>query len=178
MAHYVAFLRGINVGGHKPVKMEELCALVLSLGFSGVRTHIQSGNVFFDSSQKDEDALASVIRKKISKALGYDAAVFVRSVGSLRALLKNNPFRNVETGNDAKPYITFIPEKPPTGMKLPLFSPNKDVEIFAMGKGVMFSLSHPCKGRFGFPNAFIEKTLKAEATTRNWETLGEMMASS
>ncbi|MBK6682268.1 MAG: DUF1697 domain-containing protein [Ignavibacteriales bacterium] len=49
MPHYIALLRGINVSGHKIIKMAELKELLMSIGFRNVQTYIQSGNVVFES---------------------------------------------------------------------------------------------------------------------------------
>lgn len=54
MTTYIALLRGINVGGHRSLKMEDLRELFSSMGFDNVTTYIQSGNVIFDASSKDE----------------------------------------------------------------------------------------------------------------------------
>ena len=45
---YVAFLRGINVGGHR-VSMADLRDVFTSLKFGNVDTFIASGNVIFDA---------------------------------------------------------------------------------------------------------------------------------
>src|SRR6266576_4561263 len=57
MTKYVAFLRGINVGGKKLIKMDALGRAFQSLGFENVKTFIQSGNVFFDNAETDLDVL-------------------------------------------------------------------------------------------------------------------------
>ena len=49
---YIALLRGINVGGHASVPMADLRELVTSLGFSDVRTLLQSGNLLFRTEQQ------------------------------------------------------------------------------------------------------------------------------
>lgn len=49
MTKYVAFLRGINVGGKSKVPMSELKKLFDELGFQNVRTYINSGNVIFEA---------------------------------------------------------------------------------------------------------------------------------
>jgi uncharacterized protein (DUF1697 family) len=54
MATYLAFLRGINVGGHNRMKMQELQELFESLGDTSVETYIQSGNVVFDTAVTPE----------------------------------------------------------------------------------------------------------------------------
>ncbi len=43
---YLALLRGINVGGKNIIKMTDLKSAFVTMGFSGVATFIQSGNVF------------------------------------------------------------------------------------------------------------------------------------
>ena len=48
---YVVLLRGINVGGNNKVVMSELRELVRQLGYEQVETYINSGNLFFDSSE-------------------------------------------------------------------------------------------------------------------------------
>ena len=61
MINYVAFLRGINVGGKKLIKMEDLSRVFVSLGFKNVRTFIQSGNVIFDAAETNPNVLAKKI---------------------------------------------------------------------------------------------------------------------
>src|SRR5580693_6392156 len=43
MPIYVSMLRGINVGGHKQVKMDKLRSSLKALGLEQVKTYIQSG---------------------------------------------------------------------------------------------------------------------------------------
>src|SRR4029077_19756102 len=49
LARYVAFLRGINVGGNRVLKMDDLRKAFESLGFKDVKTVLASGNVMFDA---------------------------------------------------------------------------------------------------------------------------------
>ena len=62
---YVAFLRGINVGGNALISMTQLKAYFEQLGFDNVRTYINSGNVIFTSTSTDERKL----ERSITKAL-------------------------------------------------------------------------------------------------------------
>ena len=76
---YFALLKGINVSGHKTIKMDELRAMFEELGYKNVRTLIQSGNVVFESI-----AAAETVRKKIEagikKTFGFDVNVIIRCV--------------------------------------------------------------------------------------------------
>jgi len=78
MRHYIAFLRGINVGGHR-VKMDRLRELFEELGLSNVSTFIASGNVIFSTDSDDVEALSDQIERHLSRGLGYDVATFLRS---------------------------------------------------------------------------------------------------
>jgi uncharacterized protein (DUF1697 family) len=63
MPVYISLLRGINVGGHKKVKMEALRASFEALGFEQVKTYIQSGNVVFKTGKVSPAALSKRIEE-------------------------------------------------------------------------------------------------------------------
>jgi uncharacterized protein (DUF1697 family) len=68
MTQYFAFLRVINVGGHK-VKMNILREKFESLGFSRIETFIASGNVVFESPFLDIKTLEKMIETELKKLL-------------------------------------------------------------------------------------------------------------
>ena len=49
MKRYIAFLRGVNISGKNKVPMEELKKGFEEMGFSEVRTYLNSGNVIISS---------------------------------------------------------------------------------------------------------------------------------
>jgi len=51
MARYIAFLRGVNISGKNKVPMAELKKGFEEMGFSEVRTYLNSGNVIFSSDE-------------------------------------------------------------------------------------------------------------------------------
>src|SRR3954469_1096146 len=75
---YIAFLRGINVGGHR-VKMDRLRDLFTALGFSNVATFIASGNVIFEAPATDVTELEERIEAQLERSLGYEVEIFVRT---------------------------------------------------------------------------------------------------
>ncbi|TAK58164.1 MAG: DUF1697 domain-containing protein [Bacteroidetes bacterium] len=184
MPRYIAFLRGINVSGQKIIKMEELRKIFEGMKFPNVKTYIQSGNVIFDSSEKNAEKLTQKIEKGLVKALGYDVAVILRSKEEIAEIVTLDPF-NISSGTlqykktkagDAKPYVVFVSLAPGNIPKLPMVSPKGDVEIVGVHKNTFFCLSHPLpNGTRGFPNAFIEKEFKIPATTRNWNTVNKVL---
>ena len=65
MNSYVAFIRGINVGGRRKIKMEDLRRIFSDAGCDRVRTYIQSGNVVFQIKQGNANKIAEKISLKI-----------------------------------------------------------------------------------------------------------------
>lgn len=95
MTAYVALLRAINVGGTGILPMTELAALCNGLGFSHVRTYIQSGNVIFDSPL-GRDAVHHALAQALNKTMGNPVDVMLRTAAELDAILKANPFPAAE----------------------------------------------------------------------------------
>ena len=66
---YVAFLRGINVGGHHKVPMAELRLIMEELGFEKVITLLNSGNIIFDATTKYPEDLEKKSQRNLRKPL-------------------------------------------------------------------------------------------------------------
>lgn len=91
MDTYVAFLRGINVGGHSLIKMEELRKAVEKAGFSEVRTFIQSGNVIFQSELSDKHKIGKQVESCIEKTFKLNVAVAVFSKEEWQEIIEKAP---------------------------------------------------------------------------------------
>tara|TARA_B110000495_G_C22816100_1_gene476408 strand:+ start:159 stop:332 length:174 start_codon:yes stop_codon:yes gene_type:complete len=55
MQKYIALLRGINVSGHKIIKIADLRALLSEFGLSNVITYIQTSNISFDTFHRTQN---------------------------------------------------------------------------------------------------------------------------
>lgn len=91
MKRYIALLRGINISGKNKISMPELKTHFTELGYSGVVTHLNSGNVLFSDSENDEILLADTITAMIREQFGFDIPVIVISQESLKELLNKAP---------------------------------------------------------------------------------------
>jgi uncharacterized protein (DUF1697 family) len=175
MATYFAFLRGMNLG-KRNVKMDELRALFAEVKLENVRSYIASGNIIFDTKEKDEKKLTARIEKHLKDSLGYDVKVMLRSQAELAAVLKNNPFKNPPEG--AKTYINFydeLPAKP--AMKKFLEERSSETEVFKFQGRELYMLFHVgfSESQF-FKNPKSEKQLGVLATNRNLNTPTKMLA--
>src|SRR5687767_12125183 len=93
MGRMVALLRAVNVGGRK-LPMAELRAHCAELGWQGVATYIQSGNVVFDADCTAAEAEAA-LETRIKQAYGYDAPTIVRTAAQWREYTPACPFPKV-----------------------------------------------------------------------------------
>jgi uncharacterized protein (DUF1697 family) len=171
MTRYVAFLRGVNVSGQKIIKMEYLREVFVKAGLSNVITFIQSGNVIFDAKESDIRKLTIALEDLLLNTLGYKVQVILRTFHELMELVKSDPFKDFETVENIKLYITLISAEPDKKLVFPMVSPKNDVEVIGKNNLDFFCLSKLQNGSYGFPNLFIEKEFRIPATTRNWNTI-------
>jgi uncharacterized protein (DUF1697 family) len=124
MARYIAFLRGINVGGHQ-VKMDELRRLFESLDLDNVATFIASGNVIFESSAA-AGPLTKRIEKHLREALGYEVATFLRTDAEVARIAEHEPFPKLEDGGTS--YVAFLDQRPPVAARRGVTASSNDVD--------------------------------------------------
>jgi len=95
MPHYIAFLRGMNLGNRR-IKMDQLRELFAQLKFTAVETFIASGNVIFTAKSMDARKLEKQIETHLQKSLGYDVDTFVRTRMEVAAVAAFRPFPAVD----------------------------------------------------------------------------------
>jgi uncharacterized protein (DUF1697 family) len=172
MTTYVAFLRGVNVGG-VTLKMAEVAAALTDAGFTGVRTILATGNVLVESS-----AGAAAVRKKAEAALrerfGYDAWVLVYDIDTVRAISEAFPFEREVEGHQS--YVTFIADNAVLDELAKLGGDAGPEEKIGRGDGVIYW--QVPKG--STLDSTIGKTMgkpryKSSTTTRNLRTLDKVL---
>jgi uncharacterized protein (DUF1697 family) len=115
---YVAFLRGMNLGGRR-IKNEELRRHFEEMGFGEVATFRASGNVIFAAPKREaEDKLAQRVEDELGKRLGYEVPVFLRSVAEVAAVAAREPFDAAAVkGSKGKLQVSFLQKKPSAAAK-------------------------------------------------------------
>jgi uncharacterized protein (DUF1697 family) len=88
---YVALLRGINVGGNSIIKMAELKDCVARLGHDDVRTYIASGNVLFQSRERNGAKLDAELEHALETRFALPVRVVVRSARELHRIAERIP---------------------------------------------------------------------------------------
>jgi uncharacterized protein (DUF1697 family) len=170
---FVAFLRGINVGGHIVVK-GKLLEVFSSLGFKRISTFRQSGNVIFESSCGDPKELEHKIEGKLFDALGFKVAVFVRTFSQLKAIIDFDAFKD-QSEEGTSFLVTFLPVPISNfPLKLPVTIPKSAALIISANSTEVFSVTHG-GGEGALPNPFLESKLNLRMTTRNINTVTEIL---
>src|ERR1700733_4159385 len=171
----LAMLRGVNLGPHHRVKMEELRKLCASLKLSGAQTYVQSGNVIFWTDEKDLVALAKRMEGAIARKFGFQTDVVLRSAAERREVVARNPFakrRGIEPG---KLLVTFLGGDPgdEARVKVRAIQCEPD-ELFIDGREAYMYFPNGM-GRPTLSWATIPKALKVSGTGRNWNSVTRML---
>jgi len=171
----ISMLRGINVGGHKIVKMESLRAMYESLGLRDAQTYVQSGNVVFRTAARDLAPLAKRIESKIEQTFGFRPGVMLRTSSELREVIRRNPFAKRKGIEPGKLLVTFLAAAPsPEAREKMLGIPAHPEELCIEGREVFVYYPNGM-GRSKLSPALIEKTLKTSGTGRNWNTVTTLL---
>lgn len=170
---YVALLRGVNVGGHAKVAMEDLRRLFQALGHTDVTTYIQSGNVVFRSASDDPTQVAADIEAAMVRDIGVAATVVLRRRDELARVAARNPFL-ADEADVTKLHVAFLAEEPDepraAGLTVPAGEPN---ELSLAGREVYLRYPYGT-GRSKLSNTYLEKRLGVAATMRNWRTVTKL----
>jgi uncharacterized protein (DUF1697 family) len=104
---YVAFLRGVNVGGKGIVSMAAIKEALLALGLSDVRTYINSGNVIFSTRASDAEPLTARIEKALEEHTGMTIKVLVIDHKTLKKMVDAIP-RNWVDDKTMRTYVLLL----------------------------------------------------------------------
>ena len=158
--------------------MSDLRDAFAAAGCTGVRTYIQSGNVIFESPDKNTAEVFQKVRVKLRDLLGHEPGVLFRTVREVEDIVRRAPFQGFEAEPGIKLYVAFLFRRPRSKPRLPLVSSKEALEAVAMKNLHVFIVSRRKRnGFYGFPNNFIEKELGVSATSRNWSTLTKIVES-
>jgi len=162
MTAYVALLRAVNVGGRK-LAMADLKAIAEKLGLEKARTYIASGNLLFASSMS-QNTVATALEAELSKHMGADVPVLVRTAKEMAAVVTANPF-DEEAPN--KVVAIFLADAPPKDAMTQ--AKNVADERMALGKREIYVHYPSGQGR-----SKLKIAAAAAGTARNMNTIEKL----
>lgn len=176
MSMRIALLRGVNVGGNRKVAMADLKAMVEALGFSEVKTLLQSGNVVFEAGDRSDAELEALLETEAEKRLGLVSKFIVRDSRTWRAIIDANPML-AEAEREPSRFLVNVARETVTADQLAAIravaTPGEKVEAvdrcvyIYFGDGIADSKAALVFGR---------KSLGLTATGRNWNTVQKIAA--
>lgn len=172
---YVCLLRGINVGGKNLIKMTDLAACFEAVGFSNVRTYIQSGNVLFQADEVDRARLTSQLEAALSKSFNYASRVVVRSYEELKDIVAHAP---AGFGNDPATYrynVIFLKEPLTASEAMKSVSMKEGVDQAFGGNGVLYFSILISKATQSRISRIITLPVYQSMTIRNWNTTTKLL---
>lgn len=156
---YVALLRAVNVGKRR-MKMEDLRTICENLGLRNVTTHIQSGNVIFDS-RKGETALVAMLEEGLEDCFGFSVPAMVRSADEMQAAVTAWPFATPAPHESG--FVGFLSADPQQHTVADLDGEATD-ELAVIGRHLYWLRHHRTTD---FDNRRAERTLGVTSTLRN-----------
>jgi uncharacterized protein (DUF1697 family) len=174
MPIYIALLRGINIGPHKRMKMEKLRASCEALGFTAVKTYIQSGNVIFKAPKLSPAALSKKFGDCIVKDFGFSCEVILRTGEEMKAIVNRNPFMK-EPGTDrSKLHVVFLSKPAATTALKKLreltLAPDR---THSSGTEVYFYFPNDVSGSSLWKHP-LDRVTGVVGTMRNWKTVSTL----
>ncbi len=175
MPKVIALLRGINVGGQKPVPMAALRACIKPVATGEPLTYVQSGNVVFETPTKAGPELRQEIERRIKRQFGFPVVVLLRTPRQLAELLERNPYLKSPNTDRQRLYVVFLADRLGAESVKRLEKFKNGEEHFEIA-GDHIYLHYPLGyGRAKLNNNVFERVLSVQATTRNWKTVTELV---
>jgi uncharacterized protein (DUF1697 family) len=171
---YVAFLRGINVGG-RVVRMNELKNYLEKGGFTEVKTLLQSGNVVLEGSHTDKAVVREVLEELVGQQFGYSAKILVYRFDELEPIVRSYPYD--EANDDYQHYVVFMDNGKADQLIEEFGEAHDDNESMSKGDGVIYWMVK--KGmtlKSDRSKIFTKAAYKDFNTSRNIRTLQKLLA--
>ena len=169
MKPYIALLRGINVGRAKRIAMADLCRMFSELGYTRVKSVLNSGNVVFDAGGVRTMDAATAIEEALVLRLGVGAKVFVLDRLELADIVADNPLL-AEVTDPARLYTFLLPGEEQRALVTELCAREWGAESLALGRRAAYVWCP--EGMLDSAAATaLGKQLGDGTTSRNWNTI-------
>jgi uncharacterized protein (DUF1697 family) len=165
----VALLRGVNVGGKRSLPMAALREVCEEIGWTGVRTWIQSGNVVFRAPSAPTATLEQALQDALMARCSLDVPVVVRTAEELAQAVANNPFLP-ETDPELL-HVGFL-QGWPTAAAVASLDPERSPpdEFAVVGRELYLKLPNGM-ARTKLTSAWLDRRLGTVVTARNWRSV-------
>jgi uncharacterized protein (DUF1697 family) len=176
VTRHVALLRAINLAGKRAVSMASLRGLLEQMGFAGVQTLLQSGNVVFEGDRRKPAELERVLEEATARKLGVETDYFVRTAKEWGEIVATNPFRREAKEDPGHLLVVCLKKAVSVGDVKALQAAIRGPEIVRAERRQAYIVYPDGVGRSKLTAALIEAKLGARTTARNWNTVLKLAA--
>ncbi len=110
MTTYVAFLRAINLGAKRKFPKEAIVAATEAAGFTGVATHINTGNVRLETRMRSRARIEAALEAAYRADRGFDVPTIVYSTGELVDVVADAD--RFGEGHGGRHYVWLLKDEP------------------------------------------------------------------
>jgi len=146
-----------------------------SSGFSNVRTFLGSGNVIFETTARDARTLEERIQRRVSKALGRDVPVFIRSLPALKRASDREPFGDSRT-RDGSLNVILLAEPLDRRSRAKLIALETETDQFRVQGREIYWWRRRKPGTSLFATVPFARALHGPFTIRSWNTIRRLVA--
>lgn len=173
MTKYIVLLRGVTPTGKNRVPMAQLRQLLSDdKDFSNVQTWIQSGNVILNTRLSAKEA-AEKVNKIIKENIGADLKIIVKTPAEIKKVLAENPYE--ESYDISRVFFTLFNDLPDEKLVETLQSQDFSNDKFIFAPHAIYLFIPGSAAETKLNNNFLERKLKIDTTTRNFNTLSKLI---
>ena len=176
MGPHVALLRGINVGGNHIVKMADLRACFEAMGFTGVATHIQSGNVVFVPRRASKARLTATIEDALCERFGHESRVVLLSAEELERVVAQAPRGFGKQPARFRYDVLFVREPMTTREALEQVTTKPGVDAADAGDHALYFRRLVARAAKSHLPKLIQRPVYKSLTVRNWNTTTRLLS--
>lgn len=130
MATYLAFLRAINLGSTRVFPKADIQRVVAETGFENVETHINTGNVRFDSRMRSRQKIETLLEQAFARDRGFEVPAIVYSTAEFTEIARHADELDAAHPGLARHYVYLLKDEPDADAR-------RAVEATASDKGEM-----------------------------------------
>lgn len=171
VADTVILLRGVNVGGHRIIPMQELRDLLGRSGFGNVETLLQSGNAIVDAGAQTADETEVAIADLLERQYEVRIDIHARQTPEWARLRETAPLEELRRTMPSRVLVTFFRQPIPSEYVDALRAFAKDGEVVEVAGRELYT-AYPN----GISNSKLDRMpgwskVAAGGTARNWNTV-------
>jgi uncharacterized protein (DUF1697 family) len=174
---FIVLLRGVNVGKGNRVPMADFKAMLEAMGYSDVKTLLNSGNARIRSSQRNANQHADAIAQQVAAKFGVTTPVIVKSAQELSRAIVDCPWPP-EAGEASRFLVCFGRDAQALQALQPIaeiISAQNLPDKFAVCAAAAYLACPDGLLKSSAANALLGKSGRS-VTTRNWATTLKLQA--